>query len=332
MNKTLDCAIIGAGISGLMAAKTLQAHGIAVEVLDKGRGIGGRMATRWIETENNAKGFFDHGAQFFTVRDKRFQSFVDEWIASGIVKEWSLGFAQIDGKTKFDGHPRYCGISGMNSIARHLAKGLKIRVKAKVEALTIKENLWKLRLENGEEIHAQALILTPPVPQSLALLKTAEFLLPEDARAALESLTYDPCIAVMAVLDAPANLPEPGAVQINQEPISWIADNFRKGISPEVFTITIHAAPEFSRQHWETEADTVGKILLEAASNWLPAPVKSFQVHRWKFSQPQKIYASPCLLINSTPPLIFAGDAFGAPRVEGAAMSGIAAAEVLLKR
>ena len=331
MNKTLDCAIIGAGISGLMAAKTLQAHGIAVEVLDKGRGIGGRMATRWIETENNAKGFFDHGAQFFTVRDKRFQRFVDDWIASGIVKEWSRGFAQIDGETKFDGHPRYCGISGMNSIARHLAEGLKIRVKAKVEALAIKESLWQLRLENREEIHAQALILTPPVPQSLALLKTADFLLPDDARTALEALTYDPSIAVMTVLDAPANLPEPGAVQINQEPVSWIADNFRKGISPDVFTITIHAAPDFSLQHWETNSDTVGKLLLQAASKWLTASVKSFQVHRWKFSQPQQVYASPCLQINATPPLIFAGDSFGASRVEGAAMSGISAAEALLK-
>ncbi len=331
MNKILDCVIIGAGISGLMAAKTLQVHDIEVEVLDKGRGIGGRMATRWIETENAAKGFFDHGAQFFTVRDPRFQSFVDEWIASGIVKEWSRGFAQIDGETKSDGHPRYCGISGMNSIARHLAEGLKIRVKAKVEALAIKENLWQLRLENGEEIHAKALILTAPVPQSLTLIKTAEFLLPDDARAALEALTYDPCIAVMVVLDAPANLPEPGAVQINQEPISWIADNFRKGISPDVFTITIHAAPDFSRQHWETDSDTVGKLLLQAASKWLPTPVKSFQVHRWKFSQPQQVYASACLLIDSTPPLIFAGDAFGAPRIEGAAMSGISAAESFLK-
>ena len=315
----------------MVITRAEESERIEVEVLDKGRGIGGRMATRWIETENAAKGFFDHGAQFFTVRDPRFQSFVDEWIASGIVKEWSRGFAQIDGETKFDGHPRYCGISGMNSIARHLAEGLKIRVKTKVEALVIKENLWQLGLENREEILAQALILTPPVPQSLALLKTGEFLLPEDAHVALESLTYDPCIAVMAVLDAPANLPEPGAVQIIQEPIGWIADNFRKGISPEVFTITIHAAPEFSRQHWETDSDTVGKLLLQAAGEWLFAPVKSFQVHRWKFSQPQQVYPSPCLPIDSTPPLIFAGDAFGASRVEGAAISGLSATEALLK-
>ncbi len=60
-----SCVIIGAGVSGLIAARTLQASGVRVKVLDKGRGVGGRLATR-----RSGVGVFDHGAQFFTVCDE----------------------------------------------------------------------------------------------------------------------------------------------------------------------------------------------------------------------------------------------------------------------
>jgi len=40
--------VIGAGMTGLTAAGVLQARGWAVVLLDKGRAVGGRMATRRI--------------------------------------------------------------------------------------------------------------------------------------------------------------------------------------------------------------------------------------------------------------------------------------------
>ena len=64
---TPSCVVVGAGISGLLAAQELTAAGWRVVVLDKGRGVGGRMATRRV-----GDGTFDHGAQFFTVRGERF--------------------------------------------------------------------------------------------------------------------------------------------------------------------------------------------------------------------------------------------------------------------
>ncbi|MBL8205021.1 MAG: FAD-dependent oxidoreductase [Blastocatellia bacterium] len=332
MKPSISCAIVGAGMTGLMAARELQSHGIKVIVIDKGRSVGGRMATRWIEIEGNEKGFFDHGAQFFTVRDPWFQSFVDEWISAGLVREWARGFAQGDDLPHHDGHPRYCGTAGMNAIARHLATGLDVRVNTKVESLTRQAEQWSLALESGAAIQADALLLTPPVPQSLALLNAGDCSLPDGARHALERITYDSCFAVMAVLDAPARLPEPGALQLQQEPIAWIADNHRKGISPDAFTVTIHAGPDFTREHWEADHETVARKLLHAAGEWVRAPVKSWQVHRWRYSQPRLTHPEPCLFVNDAAPLIFAGDAFGAPRVEGAALSGLAAAAALLKR
>jgi renalase len=74
-----SCVVVGAGISGLLVAKTLNEKGWAVTVLDKGRGVGGRMATRRI-----GRGNFDHGAQFFTVRGERFAGFVEDWLSAGV--------------------------------------------------------------------------------------------------------------------------------------------------------------------------------------------------------------------------------------------------------
>lgn len=83
-NAAFDCLIIGAGIAGLLGARVLADRGHRVCVLEKGRGFGGRMATR-----RRDGAVFDHGAQFFTARDKRFQRWAEQWLALGIVAPWS---------------------------------------------------------------------------------------------------------------------------------------------------------------------------------------------------------------------------------------------------
>lgn len=331
MNSSFSCIVVGAGIAGLMAARTLQSQGARVIVLDKGRGVGGRLATRWIALDGDERGYFDHGAQFFTVREARFQAFVDEWMAAGVVREWARGFANSDGNANKDGHPRYCGTAGMNGIARHLGQGIDVRTKSKVEFVRRQNAQWQIELESGESIVSDALVLTPPVEQSLALLDAGATVLPGAASTALERISYDPCFAVLAVLDAPARLPEPGALQLQSEPIAWIGDNHRKGISPDAFTVTIHAGPEFTREHWDAEHEIIARKLLHAAKEWLRAPIKRWDVHRWRYSQPRVLHPEACLVVHDGAPLVFAGDAFGSPRVEGAAMSGLQAAEKILE-
>ena len=52
-------AIIGAGMSGLAAARVLSDAGYAVTIFEKSRGVGGRAATR-----RRAGFIYDHGAQY----------------------------------------------------------------------------------------------------------------------------------------------------------------------------------------------------------------------------------------------------------------------------
>jgi hypothetical protein len=331
-NFNFDCLIIGAGMAGLTAARALQSNGCKAAVFDKGRGAGGRLATRWSENERGERAIYDRGAQFFTVRDAAFQTQVDDWLARGLVKEWARGFAGASGQPQHDGHPRYCAVSGMNSLARDLAHGLAVTTNAQVVSVSPRENGWRVTMASGENHTATSLLLTPPVEQSLALLDAGATLLADETRAALERIRYDPCFALLVELDAPSRLPEPGALQLRSEPIAWIGDNHRKGISPDAFTVTLHAGPEFTRAHWDAPHEVIAQKLLHAASEWLRAPVKRWQVHRWRYSQPVVTHPEACLFTHAPAPLAFAGDAFGTPRVEGAFLSGRAAAQALLNR
>ncbi len=303
--------IIGAGISGLMAAQQLRLAGAAVTVLEKGNRPGGRMATRPFEGA-----LFDYGAQFFTVRHERFAAFQRAWQAKGLVRIWGNGF-----NGQQDGHPRFIGQAGINTIPAHLAQGIDLRCGVKVSHIIASGNQWTLETDFDESLTADALIVTTPVPQTLALL---DFDLPDEARTALERIQYERCLAVMAILEEPVELPEPGASQLtNSEPISWISDNARKAISTVANAITIHAGPAFSLDNWDKHAEEVAQKLLEGYK------VSAWKLHRWKYSKPMVMHPERCFTVPTEAPLILAGDAFGEARIEGAALSGLSAAERL---
>ncbi len=67
-----SCIIVGAGLSGLVAARTLQDSGTRVTVLEAEDKVGGRM-----RTDRVGGGVFDHGAQFFTARGDRFAEIIE---------------------------------------------------------------------------------------------------------------------------------------------------------------------------------------------------------------------------------------------------------------
>ena len=70
--------------------------------------------------------------------------------------------------------------------------------------------------------------------------------------------------------------------------------------------------------------------VVDEAAEWLGASVTTFQIHGWRYSKPMWIDDGPCLVVHRSPDLVFAGDAFAGARVEGAALSGLAAADAIL--
>ncbi|MBE2237780.1 MAG: FAD-dependent oxidoreductase [Caldilineaceae bacterium] len=332
----VDVAIVGAGLCGLMAGAVLAEHGQRVVLLDKGRSVGGRLATRRI-----GAGRADHGAQFFTVRSPRFGAWVERWRAADIVYQWGTGWS--DGSlatTAPDGHPRYAVRGGMNALAKHLAAqgaGLGatihtgVRVTA-IEALPAQgasaTGGWKLLAEDGASWTARTVVMTAPAPQSLAILAAGGVDLLAEERSALEAIQYAPCLCGLFTVHGAVRLPAPGALQQPDADISWIADNQRKGISPDATVLTAHGSPPWSATHYAAPDDAVLSRMKTNLNPWLDqdAVIVMGEVKRWRYAIPTALHAEPMLRACTPSPLYFGGDGFGAPRVEGAALSGLAIA------
>lgn len=314
--------VLGAGMAGLTAARLLAAD-LDVVVLDKGRGVGGRMATRRIGDAT-----FDHGAQFVTTHSPGFAATVQGWVDDGVVSPWFRGRIGPSGLTGDDGHTRFRGTVSMNAVAKHLARELDVRTATRVAALGHDDTSWQVVLDDGGHLDADAVVVTAPVPQALDLLAAGGVVLSPGDADALSRIAYDPCLALMAALDGPSGLGKPGAVDPVDGPIDWMADNQAKEVSA-VPAVTIHATAGYSRDHWESEDALVAHELLAAAALAATAIPGAVQIQRWRYAKPSVAHPEPCLAAAHIPPLVFAGDAFGGAKVEGAALSGVAAAEAL---
>jgi len=327
----IDVLVIGAGISGLIAARKLQERGLRVMVVEKNSQIGGRLAT-----ENIDSGLADLGAQFFTTRNSEFQNMVNEWTTAGIVYTWATGWSNssIEPRSSVErapGHPRYAAYQGMNALAAYVARGLEIIVQCQISSLTAGQSGWHAHDTNGNIFNTQAVLVTAPVPQSLIILKNGFTHLSPGEKADVELIQYAPCLAAVFRTDRPLHLPEPGAIQRPEERIPWIADNRRKGISPEINLVTVHAGTELSRELWNVDDAQILTVLGESLLPFLGADtiVQPAHLKRWQYAWPEVLYPKRYFLSSYLPPLVFAGDAFGGPRIEGAVLSGLAAAQVL---
>lgn len=316
-----DVLIIGAGISGLLCATELQKQGKRVCVLDKGRGLGGRMATRRM-----AGGRLDHGAQFFTVRDAAFQRYADEWRSAGVIREW---FRHSEKDSDAAGHPRYCGDTGMTDIAKYLARDLQVHCSEAVVAIARVENRWQVTTQAGNLFLADQLVVTAPLPQALALLETSGLDYAGADLDALRAVRYDRGLATLAILDGASGLPDVGHLNLDGPIVNWIADNQLKGISEQVTAVTIHATAEFAAANWDVPDAERGAAMCAAVEPYLSASVREYRCHRWGFTLPVNPWPAP-FYANDSLQLILAGDSFGGARIEGAALSGMAAAQHVL--
>jgi predicted NAD/FAD-dependent oxidoreductase len=326
--------IVGAGLSGLVAAQTLQEQGHDVVVVDRGTVLGGRLATATLQGAGGRPARLDHGAQFFTVRSPDFAELVHAWRRNGLVREWCQGF--VPGG---DGHPRYCAEGGMATIAAYLASSLDVRLGVDVHAVSGHDGSLIVHSHDGQRFESDRVILTAPVPQSLALCENGWLPIPEQQQDELQTVRYVPCLALVVTLDGPGAVPEPGGIQlgVDDDPTwTFVADNRAKGIS-DVPAITLHANAPTSEERiamldLDGDADHLRAYLLAEAQRWLggATPI-NVAVHRWDQARPTVTHPGACVVVEPIPGtrLGFAGDGFADAKVEGAALSGLAVAECI---
>jgi predicted NAD/FAD-dependent oxidoreductase len=315
-------AIVGAGISGVMAAKILRDCGLEVRIFEKSRGCGGRMATR------RASGYeFDHGAQYLTVRDEGFGKTVEAWVREAALEPWGGRFAIIKGEQatlESEKVVRYVGTPRMSSLVRHLAPGIDITFQTRITRLQRVNNCWQLNSAR-EQIPGvfDAVVLAIPPAQAVAILKSNQNPFPR-----LLEVSMLPCWAVMTAFERPLRLSFDAAF-VKGSSLSWISRNSSKPRRPQRECWVLHGSPEWSRGHFDDDPAlvttsliseffrTTGHGVIEAT--WTSA-------HRWRYA----LAANPLLENCFWDPrnrLGVCGDWCQGSRIEGAFLSGKAIAE-----
>lgn len=297
--------IIGAGIAGLTCGEALVRAGHSVRLFDKGRGPGGRMSTRRLQT-TAGEAQFDHGAQYFTARDAGFRQQVETWIAEGLAAPWPPA-----------GDGAYVGVPAMNAPVRSMAKALDVLWSAQIERIEGAGDRWRLVQDDGDTDEVDLLVVATPAEQAADLLSTVA---PDLSRRA-RSIQSAPCWTLMLAFS--------DAVAVSQvcwggdAVIGWAARNSAKPGRTGPETWVVQANPDWSTRHLEADPAWVAAELKEALSKMLEVrlpPLAGEACHRWRFARAGADGSGA--LFDRQNRIGLCGDWLLGPRIEAAWLSG----------
>ncbi|NNL30838.1 MAG: FAD-dependent oxidoreductase [Gemmatimonadetes bacterium] len=310
-----DIGVIGAGLSGLTAARHLIDAGHTVTLFDKGRRPGGRANTR----EHGSRRF-DHGAQYFTIHGDAGRAWLAELRAAGVVSEWHgrLVYIDADGESAASVAERYVAVPGMVDLALHLAEGLDVRTGVRIAAARRHEDRWILT-DSNRAGHGpfDRIVVAVPAPQAGPLLEAAP-----DLQARAQAVDMAPCWATMLAFSSRLDVRFDGAF-VRDGPLTWIARNSSKPGRPDEEAWVLHFGPEWTRAHWNDDGDGIAMSALAALRDLVgPVPDPEFyRAHRWGYAlasgAARDILYDPELGIGAC------GDWSAGGRVEGAMTSGL---------
>jgi renalase len=306
-------AVVGAGMAGVACARTLLQAGHRVTLIEKSRGLGGRMATRRTEF-----GGFDHGTQYFTVRDERFAKALET--AQTVVRPWSANTVRVlDDKGRVlasappPTEPHFVAKPGMSALVNYWAEPLvqpELHGKLAASTLTgtrvthierdaLHPEQWQLRAEDtegGQHVLGgfDRIVLAMPHLQTHDLLMASGH--SPELRHQLDAVQVAPCWTLMV---AYPNAMQPGLPHLGPQwnaarsvhhRISWLArENSKPGRDP-IERWTVQASPAWSTKHLEDDEERVKAKMLKgfAEITGIRATPTHAVVHRWRFAQTQK--------------------------------------------
>ncbi|MCS6793300.1 MAG: FAD-dependent oxidoreductase [Oscillatoriaceae bacterium SKW80] len=348
-----DIAVIGAGMAGLTCAQQLQQAGYSVVVVEKSRGVGGRVATRRV---GNTR--VDHGARYLEPKSELLRRLVLVLRSRGIVDIWTdttYAVNPITGKLSVAEAGGWClyyvAPEGMNAVGKFLASDLNIWLNRRVQRLAAKDGkIWYLTLEAANEdaqtpteLTARAVVVAIPAPQALILLAPLTDL-PAEFLRKVRYAEYQPCISVLAAYPAfrqqdmaQRDVGWRAVIFPKESQLAWIGwDSSKRALSAQPVFV-LHSSPEFAQQYLDAEdlQPAAQALIAEAAKFLLPwgnSP-EWMQVHRWRYAFPSYPLSETCLSAATPLPLVCCGDwcggDVGGNFIESALNSGIAAAKTV---
>jgi renalase len=288
--------VVGAGIAGLACARELLDAGIPVRVLERGRVVGGRLASRRFDGR-----YADIGAAYITADDPAFEGRLETWRIDGLARPWTDTFLAYDGAgpTATTGPMRWAAPGGLRSLAEDLAGELDVTLECEVTSLP----------------EADAVVLAMPGPQALRIADLA----------VAKRQEWSPVLA--AVLTYPErDWPDFHGAFVNGHPVlaTVCDDGDRRGDRAPV--LVAHTTPEFARPHLE-DPSGAGFEIEAAVRDLFGVTAVSSRVHRWTYASPIPEPGAYAVAGD----VYLCGDAFGKPRVQTAWLSGRAVAHRIIQ-
>jgi renalase len=331
-------AIIGAGLSGLVAAQRLMQAGHTVTVFEKSKGMGGRMSTRYAKGDRSSK--FDHGTPFISAQGSNFKAFVNEYEKLGLLKKWTNKFMYEDADTLTEvsaipsGGDLYVATNGMNSIGKHLSRPIDVRNGVRVGGITHfgkkakKKKAWMLNLDDQQVFEADAVIVALPATQAYGVIQTAqdETSIRRIIRE-IDEISYDPSLSFMFNFGK-QDIPDWSALKLVDPYVSLIINESSKRDFDGNFTIVVHSTPELAIKHQSHDRDLalheVLKVLVRELGTYAANPVWH-DIHFWRYARARKTINKPFFECDDPDlPLAIIGDYFMGNDIEAAFNSAVA--------
>lgn len=314
-------------MAGLSCATVLAGAGVAVEIFEKSKGTGGRLAARPVGGIG-----VDIGAQYATARGPAFRAFVETQIERGEAASWQPGLRDIrlDDNAISRHDPWIVGTPGMCSLVALQTPPGPIHTRSRVAALDHKSEGWFLTLEShGTAGPFSAVAVTPPAPQSLALVGGQD-----PVFRAIADVGMSPCWTLACAFERPVGV-DVDVLRPSRGAISWAArNNAKPARDRDREAWVIHGDPIWSLDHLEDGPETVRDALLDAFAEAAGTPLPktaAVKTHRWRYARVETPVGESHLL-GCDGTLGVAGDWCLGARVEAAFDSGRALGQALAVR
>lgn len=313
--------VVGAGLAGVACARVLVGAGVPVELVDRGRRVGGRMASRRYDGRPA-----DIGASYLTVSDPGFEAVVRGWEEAGLARPWTdtFGVASPDGRGEpTTGPVRWGTPGGIRTLVEALAVDLPVRSATTVERVSADAD----GTPTVDGRRASAVVLAMPDPQAVALLDGEVH---GEAVAALDA-EYEAVLALTAVYGERCWEELPDGLFVNDDPVlAWVADDGRRRCDGAPVLVA-HSTDRHARAHL-ADPPAGGPAMLEALQRHVGAAQQPLvtAVHRWTCAKPAGGRDATYLLSGSG--VGACGDSWSQkPRVEAAWLSGTALGHALVE-
>lgn len=319
---TAEVGIVGAGVAGLAAARTLHEAGVDVVLMDKGSRPGGRLATRQYHDRQ-----FDHGAQYLKPHSRRSAVLFSSWRKAGLIVPWHAQAFELPQRTKVDTTSWHVAVPSQNALAVHLSKGLDCH--CKFTALDISGEAGRWSVIGHKNITAgpfKAVFVMAAAEQVKQLLAPHEGF--EDK---LKGFRSRPCFATMVEFEEEVMV-DFDAAFISGSELAWVCRDSAKPQRPKTECWVLHATEEWSGYQLEKTPEWIASQMLSAFAPLVPTelpPVSFCRSHRWRYAIPE----SPNEVTHywdKELSLGVGGDWCNTPNVDGAYWSGVDLAQAYL--